>query len=240
MPRLLIIGGSDAGIAAALRAREVAPQLTVTVLVADAFPNYSICGLPFYLSGEVPDWHDLAHRTAADIERNGIELRLSTQAHAINQATRQVMATTLLDTHDTLGNARALWKYLHQYRPQLLNSEQEQHMFVGYCGIPLLRNGVSQLVQRIGERAGITGMRISPHTFRHTFARGWLENGGEIFKLSRVLGHSEMQTTQIYLRDFQSREARVDHSQYSPVERHRLGRIKRGKGQGQGKQHRSS
>ncbi len=126
--------------------------------------------------------------------------------------------------------ARALWKDLHQHRPHLINSEQERHVFVGYRGIPLLRNGVSQLVQRIGERAGISGGRISPHTFRHTFARGWLENGGEIFKLSRVLGHSEMQTTQIYLRDFQSREARVDHSQYSPVERHRLGRLKRGNG----------
>jgi hypothetical protein len=53
--------------------------------------------------------------------------------------------------------------------------------------------------------------------------------GGEIFKLSRVLRHSEMQTTQIYLRDFQSREARVDHAQFSPVERNHLGKMKRGK-----------
>ena len=56
MPRLLIIGGSDAGIAAALRAREVAPHITVTVLVADAFPNYSICGLPFYLEQLSSSW----------------------------------------------------------------------------------------------------------------------------------------------------------------------------------------
>jgi site-specific recombinase XerD len=126
--------------------------------------------------------------------------------------------------------SRALWKYLHQHRPRLINSEHERHVFLGYRGIPLLRNGVNQLLQRIGERAGISGVRISPHTFRHTFARGWLENGGEIFKLSRVLGHSEMQTTQIYLRDFQSREARVDHSQYSVVERHHLGKLKRGNG----------
>jgi NADPH-dependent 2,4-dienoyl-CoA reductase/sulfur reductase-like enzyme len=106
MPRLLIIGGSDAGIAAALRAREVAPQLTVTVLVADAFPNYSICGLPFYLSGEVPDWHDLAHRTAADIERQGIELLLNTRADAIDAASRQVTVTTT-ELLDMRGNASA-------------------------------------------------------------------------------------------------------------------------------------
>jgi NADPH-dependent 2,4-dienoyl-CoA reductase/sulfur reductase-like enzyme len=35
----------------------------VTIAVADDFPNFSICGLPYYLSGETPDWRDLAHRT---------------------------------------------------------------------------------------------------------------------------------------------------------------------------------
>ena len=52
---LLIIGGSDAGIAAALRARELDPTVEVTVLVADGYPNYSICGIPYHISGEVPD-----------------------------------------------------------------------------------------------------------------------------------------------------------------------------------------
>jgi site-specific recombinase XerD len=126
--------------------------------------------------------------------------------------------------------SRALWKYIHLHRPRLANSEHERHVFLGYRGIPMLRNGVNQALERIGLRAGITGVRMSPHTFRHTFARGWLQNGGEIFKLSRVLGHSEMQTTQIYLRDFQSREARADHSQYSPVEHLQLGKLKRGNG----------
>ena len=68
--RLLIIGGSDAGISAALRARELRPEVDVTVVLADAFPNYSICGLPFYISGETGDWRQLAHRT----EFGGIEL----------------------------------------------------------------------------------------------------------------------------------------------------------------------
>ncbi len=56
MSHLLIIGGSDAGINAALRAREMDPSMDISVLVANSFPNYSICGLPFYLSGEVPEW----------------------------------------------------------------------------------------------------------------------------------------------------------------------------------------
>ncbi len=50
---LVAIGGSDAGISAALRARELDPSTDVTVVVADAYPNFSICGIPYYFSGEV-------------------------------------------------------------------------------------------------------------------------------------------------------------------------------------------
>ena len=50
---LVAIGGSDAGISAALRARELDPTVDVTVVVADAYPNFSICGIPYYISGEV-------------------------------------------------------------------------------------------------------------------------------------------------------------------------------------------
>ena len=63
MDRLVVIGGSDAGISAALRSLELRPDMEVTVLVSDRFPNFSICGLPFLLSGEVTDWRSLAHRT---------------------------------------------------------------------------------------------------------------------------------------------------------------------------------
>jgi NADPH-dependent 2,4-dienoyl-CoA reductase/sulfur reductase-like enzyme len=73
---LVIIGGSDAGISAALRARELDPDITPTVIVADEFPNFSICGLPYYISHEVKDWRNLAHRTKQDIESLGIRLAL--------------------------------------------------------------------------------------------------------------------------------------------------------------------
>ena len=45
---LVMIGGSDAGISAALRARELDPGADVTVVLADAYPNFSICGIPYY------------------------------------------------------------------------------------------------------------------------------------------------------------------------------------------------
>lgn len=94
MDNLLIIGGSDAGISAALRAREVAPSCSVTVMLADDYPNYSICGLPFFLSGEIPDWRALAHRTREELLRQGIRLLPSHKATAIRPEEKIVVVSS--------------------------------------------------------------------------------------------------------------------------------------------------
>ena len=90
MPHVVIVGGSDAGISAALRARELDPASEVTVVVADRYPNFSICGLPFYLSGEVPDWQTLAHRTTQEIEKEGVRLLLNHLATSIDPVRKTV------------------------------------------------------------------------------------------------------------------------------------------------------
>jgi NADPH-dependent 2,4-dienoyl-CoA reductase/sulfur reductase-like enzyme len=97
MSRLLIIGGSDAGISAGLRARQLDASSTVTIVLADSFPNYSICGLPFYISGETPDWHDLAHRTRQDIDAQGLQLLLDHRAVKIDAVAKSV---DLVDQQD--------------------------------------------------------------------------------------------------------------------------------------------
>jgi site-specific recombinase XerD len=79
-------------------------------------------------------------------------------------------------------------------------------------------NGVEQLLQQIKEEAGIEGVRVSAHTFRHTFARMFLERGGEVYKLSRLMGHTDVKTTEKYLKEFTSREARQQQARFSPLE----------------------
>lgn len=83
MDKMLIIGGSDAGISAALRIKEMDARADVTMVLADAYPNFSICGLPFYISGEVQDWRSLAHRNLAEIESHGIHVMSDHRAEAI-------------------------------------------------------------------------------------------------------------------------------------------------------------
>ena len=89
---LLAVGGSDGGISAALRALEVDPGVEVTVMLADAYPNFSICGIPYYLSGDVADWHDLAHRSRSDLEALGINLLTDTTARSIDVDSHRVIA----------------------------------------------------------------------------------------------------------------------------------------------------
>ena len=100
---LIAIGGSDAGISAALRAREFDPSAEVSVVVADAYPNYSICGIPYYVSGEVTHWRNLAHRTVADLEATGMNLRLDTTARRIDAAARKLLVTAPGGTEELLA-----------------------------------------------------------------------------------------------------------------------------------------
>jgi NADPH-dependent 2,4-dienoyl-CoA reductase/sulfur reductase-like enzyme len=100
---LVMIGGSDAGISAALRARELAPGAEVSVVVADAYPNFSICGIPYYVSGEVTHWRNLAHRTTADLEATGMNLRLDTTARRIDVSGRKLLVTGLKGHEELLA-----------------------------------------------------------------------------------------------------------------------------------------
>src|SRR5579862_5048878 len=100
---VVMIGGSDAGISAALRARELDPAAEVTVVLEDAYPNFSICGIPYYVSGEVAHWRNLAHRTLADLEAAGMRLRLDTTARRIDVPGRKLLITSADGGEEVLG-----------------------------------------------------------------------------------------------------------------------------------------
>lgn len=94
----VIIGGSDAEISAGSRAHELDPSCEITLVLADDFPNFSICVLPFFLSGETPDWHSLAHRT----EFPGIHILSSHTAERINHTLKTVTVQRKDGTHDEI------------------------------------------------------------------------------------------------------------------------------------------
>ena len=70
----------------------------MTIILADEYPNFSICGIPFYISREVEHWKNLAHRTAKDIEALGIKIRMRERVMEIDDKKKSV--TTLSPTGD--------------------------------------------------------------------------------------------------------------------------------------------
>jgi site-specific recombinase XerD len=84
-------------------------------------------------------------------------------------------------------------------------------------GQPLTRSGLLMLVRDLGGAAGIGAIRCSPHTFRHTFAIKFLRNGGDVFSLRDMLGHTNLTIVQRYLSIAQS-DIESQHQRFSPVE----------------------
>lgn len=111
--------------------------------------------------------------------------------------------------------SKLLWKYVHKHRFPVAD---KRALFVGREG-RLVPGTIQSILYRLKLSTAITDVRLSPHTFRHTYSNMYIEHGGDIFKLSRELGHSDVKTTELYLRSFSSTQARKDHNTYSPLSR---------------------
>lgn len=77
-------------------------------------------------------------------------------------------------------------------------------------------NGLYQLLRRLAKRGGVTG-KFNPHSFRHLFAKHYVQSGGDLATLSRLLGHRDVSTTVSHYTIFTREELRQKHEQHSPV-----------------------
>ncbi len=109
-----------------------------------------------------------------------------------------------------LGNTSraALHKYIHRFRPE----SKRKEVFLTRSGDQFTISGLGKLFDRLETRAHIKGVRCSPHTCRHTFAVSYLSNGGDVYKLSRLMGHTSVSVTEHYLRAFRDKDARKGDS----------------------------
>ena len=111
---------------------------------------------------------------------------------------------------------RLLWRYINRYRPEPATPRYDQ-VFLTREGRPLSKDRLEAIVERYGRKAAITGVRISPHTFHHTMAVTFLRNGGDVFSLQRILGHSQLEVLRGYVNLAQSDISRV-HRRNSPAD----------------------
>ncbi len=83
----------------------------------------------------------------------------------------------------------------------LSRGDDSEYLFISLSGNsywePLSRNSIESLVKKYAELVGITE-KVTPHTLRHSFATSLLRRGADIRSVQALLGHSSIQTTQIY------------------------------------------
>ena len=94
-------------------------------------------------------------------------------------------------------------KYINIYREHVrshlkTDANSRDTLFLNRRGKQLTRAMIFTIVRRLGELAGIQ-KKISPHTFRHSFATHLLENGADLRAIQLMLGHESITTTEIYM-----------------------------------------
>lgn len=92
-----------------------------------------------------------------------------------------------------------------------------EYYFVTYQGSNLSYVALSNVIIEAGKRAGIEGVRVSPHTFRHYFSVQCILNGVDIYNLSKLLGHSAVSTTEKYLQSLEDFELIQKAMSSSPI-----------------------
>lgn len=87
--------------------------------------------------------------------------------------------------------------YINNSRPFLLNNKISDYLYVNNNGTHLTDRGVRLIIKNIMSKACIKS-KVSPHTFRHTFATIMLNEGCDIRSVQELLGHASLSTTSIY------------------------------------------
>ncbi len=90
---------------------------------------------------------------------------------------------------------KVVWRYVNGHRPEPLPNQD--YLFLSHDGHKMKRSGLASLLKRLGRLAGVEN--VHPHRFRHTAAVEFLRNGGDIFTLQRMLGHSSLEMVRQYL-----------------------------------------
>lgn len=90
-----------------------------------------------------------------------------------------------------------------------------EFLFVQHNGTPIQITTVKNLFTRLKKQSGIS--RLGMHLLRHTFATMYFENGGSIFNLSRILGHSNLEITKRYMH-LSRKTLLQDFNEYTPLQ----------------------
>jgi site-specific recombinase XerD len=108
-----------------------------------------------------------------------------------------------------------LWNYINKVRPEPSVTGCD-NLFLSPTGRPITANTIKLVFSRLAKTSGVK--RLHAHLCRHTFAINYLLNGGDIFSLREILGHTTLEMVNHYLH-FSSSLLTAQHHKYSPMDK---------------------
>lgn len=111
-----------------------------------------------------------------------------------------------------------LIKYLAVRKSYFAYRMIPDNIFLSRNGKPLTSTMIDRIVKEAGKGCGVASdVRVSAHTFRHTYAQLQLKSGLDLYSLSRLLGHESITITQTYLNGLRDKEVLHQAQNTSPL-----------------------
>lgn len=149
--------------------------------------------------------------------RSGELINLKIDDISLNEGLLKVIGKGRKERIVPMGSnaQRVLQRYMFRYRPKPRNSGIT-NIFLSETGGPFSENGLKLVFSRLAKKSGIT--RLHAHLCRHTFATRFLINGGDVFSLQQILGHSSLDMVRNYV-NLASSHIVIQHQKFSPLDR---------------------
>ena len=115
---------------------------------------------------------------------------------------------------------KVILHYLRMRKEYIDNHQllKNHYLLIGRTGQRLESSGIWDVFSKIAkDEKTLQGVRVSPHTFRHTFAKYFILNGGDVFALQRILGHSDITVTKKYV-NLNTFEVSMQNDRYNPLQ----------------------
>lgn len=111
---------------------------------------------------------------------------------------------------------RIMIQYTNQ-RTEYLKDSSSEYFIISQKKRNLTNAGLNRIFDLVKKELNIQGERVSAHSWRHTFAKNYLLNGGSVFDLQKIIGHSDLQMTRKYV-ELNDKELKTQYAKFNPLD----------------------